>query len=174
MAFDMGLLDIAPKEEWIKLETEIYKRSGLCASIFDTEGNRITDNHIFVNHLCPVVKESDKGQQFICSLAHMNVANQAMQTRKPVIDECDAGLVKLAVPIFISEQFIGVAGACGLVPEEGEVDPFLVSRTIDKYETEIESLAENIGTITEEQLDSLVNYITEQITLMKFRNEPQN
>lgn len=50
---------------------------------------------------------------------------QAKQTRKPVIGECDAGLIKIAVPIFIDGTFMRTAGGCALLPAGGEVETFL-------------------------------------------------
>jgi len=37
----------------------------------------------------------------------MNIAAQAMRSRETVIEECDAGMIKLVVPIFLEDEFIG-------------------------------------------------------------------
>ena len=50
----------------------------------------------------------------ICAPGNQNFMAQAEKTRKPVIAECDAGLVKIAVPIFNKDEFLGTAGGCGL------------------------------------------------------------
>jgi hypothetical protein len=73
----MKLLDILPLEKWIELEIEISKRSGLNASVFDAEIIRITDFKKWASRLCPVVKADEKGQSYICAVAHQNAANQA-------------------------------------------------------------------------------------------------
>ena len=78
----MKLLDILPAENWIELEKEINKRSGLNASVFDAEGIRITDFKKWANRLCPVVKANEKGQSYICAVAHQNAANQAKKIQK--------------------------------------------------------------------------------------------
>ncbi len=159
----MKLTDIAPIEIWKKLEKEIDNRSGLNASVFDAEGTRITDSHKWANRLCPVVKASKKGQTFICSLAHQNLSNQAMQDKCPVIDECDAGLAKLVVPIFCGDEFVGVAGGCGLLQEDGEADTFLIHKTTEIDEDELEALSDDIKTISNDQLEELSAYISEKI-----------
>ena len=106
----MKLTDIAPIKIWLELEQKINKRSGLNASVFDVAGVRITDFKRWANKLCPVIKADEKGQNYICAVAHQNIAAQAKRTRRPVISECDAGLMKLVVPIFIGGEFLGVAG----------------------------------------------------------------
>ncbi|MCP4752675.1 MAG: hypothetical protein GY866_17450 [Proteobacteria bacterium] len=159
----MNLINIMPLEKWIELEKEINSRSGLNASIFDAYGVRITDYKKWANRLCPIVKANGKGQSFICSLAHQNIATQAMLSREPVIEECDAGLVKLAVPIFFGEEFVGVAGGCGLLLENGEVDTFLIHKTTGIAEEEIEDLSDDIETISSDTLQTLSVFIAEQL-----------
>ena len=55
--------------------------------------------------VCEYIKANDKGQSFICAVAHMNIAREAMETRTTVIEECDAGLVKLVNPVFVGDDF---------------------------------------------------------------------
>ena len=159
----MKLPDILPTEKWIELEEEINRRSGLNAAVFDNDGFRITGFKKWANRLCPAVKANEKGQTYICALAHQNIAAIAMQTKKPVIEECDAGMAKLVVPIFIKEEFMGVAGGCGLLPEDGEINTYLIHKTLGIDEEKLESLSDDIETITNHQLQLLSAYITKQI-----------
>ncbi len=102
----MKLNDILPIEKWTALEKDLHNRYGLDVNVFDTSGVRISDFKEWVNRLCPAIKATDKGQSFICAVAHMNIAAQAMQTRRPAIEECDAGLVKIVVPIFMDDAYM--------------------------------------------------------------------
>ena len=159
----MKLLDILPAENWIELEKEINKRSGLNASVFDAEGIRVTDFKKWANRLCPVVKANEKGQSYICAVAHQNAANQAKKTRGPVTIECDAGLAKVVVPIFVDDEFLGVAGGCGLLEKDGEVDSFLINKTTGIDVGEIEILSDDIATISNDKLKSVINYIEKEL-----------
>lgn len=100
----MQLTDILPIEKWNDLELDLVKTYHLQASVFNADGIRITSNKNWSNSLCPVIKSLDKGQSFICAVAHMNLSNQARQAQKPVIEECDAGLLKLVVPFFLQRR----------------------------------------------------------------------
>jgi ligand-binding sensor protein len=159
----MRLTEILPLEKWKELEQKIYDKSGLDSNVFDTNGYRITDHKQWVNRLCPVVKDSDKGQSFICAVAHMNIAAMAMNTREPVIEECDAGLVKLVVPIFHDDDFVGAVGACGLLLDDGEVDTFMVNKTIGLDESELDALSSDIPTIATETLEELADYVQNEL-----------
>lgn len=160
----MELTDLLPLEEWKEFEKEITERSDLDANVFNTDGIRITDYKNWANRLCPAIKATDKGQSYICAVAHMNLSAQAKQTRKSLAEECDAGLVKVVVPIFVKDEFLGAVGACGFLLDDGEVDPFLINMTIGMDEEEIERLSEGIGTISSEKAQSLINYIEEKIS----------
>ena len=155
----MKLIDILPLEQWVELEKRINNRLGLNAAVFDKDGIRITDFRNWANRLCPVVKTNEKGQSFICALANQNMMAQAMQTRKPVAGECDAGLVKLVVPIFVGDELLGIAGGCGLLLDDSEVESFLVSKITGIDENEIQSLSDDINRITADKAESLIEYV---------------
>ena len=159
----MKLTDFCPIEKWMAFEKNIHEISGMDANVFNTDGIRITEYKQWVNRLCPAIKAIDKGQSYICAIAHMNIAAQAMQTRTPAIEECDAGLIKLVVPIFVNDEFVGAVGACGLLSEDGEVDAFLINKTTDMAEDIIEDLSQGIGTLSREKAEALAAYIQQEL-----------
>ncbi|MFH2046448.1 MAG: PocR ligand-binding domain-containing protein [Pseudomonadota bacterium] len=159
----MGLTDIAPIEKWIELEKEINRKSGLCANVFDIKGIRISDFQKWPNKLCPEIKATDKGQSFICAVAHMNLAALAKQTKKEVIEECDAGLVKIIYPIFINDEFVGAVGACGLLLDDGEADTFLINKITEIEEEKLDNLSSDIPSISTKEAEKLAQFIKEEI-----------
>ncbi len=159
----MELNDLLSVEEWMNLEKEIHERYGLDTNVFNTEGIRITPYKSWVNRLCPEIKATDKGQSFICAVAHMNLAVMARNSRQTVVEECDAGIVKIVVPVFVEDNFIGAVGACGKCLEEGEVDAFLVNKVTGIDEEKVESLARDIGYISSETIADLSAYVEEKI-----------
>jgi ligand-binding sensor protein len=157
------LTDIAPLERWIELEQEIHARTGMDANVFDIRGYRITPVKNWANRLCPAIKETDKGQSFICAPAHMNIAAQAMRTGEPVVEECDAGMIKLVVPIRVNGEFLGAVGACGMTLEGGEIDAFLVTKTTDIDDETVEALSATVPSISREKAEALGRYIAETV-----------
>lgn len=155
----MKLTDIAPLKRWMELENDIQARSGMDANVFDTRGYRISPQKHWANELCPAIKDTDKGQSFICAPAHMNIAAQAMRSRETVIEECDAGMIKLVVPIFLEDEFIGAVGACGMKFEDSEIDAFLVNKMTEIDEEKVESLSATVSSIAIEKAEELARYI---------------
>jgi len=159
----MKLEDIAPLEKWIDLEVEIHQLTGLDVNVFNVAGYRITEFKNWANNLCPEIKATDKGQSFICAPAHMNIAASAMRSKEPAIEECDAGLIKMVVPIFVRDEFVGAVGACGFLLDDGEVDSFLVYKMTEIDEEKVENLSKGIPAITTAKAQSLSQYITARI-----------
>ena len=159
----MELVDIMPVESWVEVEKEINRRSGLNPAVYDIRGIRITDFKNWANRLCPSIRETEKGLQSICSVAHQNVAAQVVKNRQTIIDECDAGLLKFAVPIFVDDEFLGVAGGCGKLKSEGQVDKYLVHRTTNLNEEVVAELSADIETLPEDKLASVIDYVEKTV-----------
>jgi len=169
----MKLTDIAPLEHWMELENDINARSGMDANVFDTKGYRISPQKHWANALCPAIKDTDKGQSFICAPAHMNIAAQAMRSGETVIEECDAGMIKLVVPIFLKDEFVGAVGACGMKFEDSDIDAFLVNKMTEIAAEKVESLAAGVPSIDREKAEELARYIRKRVDeiLSKFQRE---
>ena len=159
----MELLDLCPLEKWKSLEDDIRSRSGLNAAAFSIDGIRLIPPAAWPNRLCPQIKANPKGQSFICATAHMNIANMAQATRKPAIEECDAGMLKLAVPVFVDEEFVGTVSGCGLLLDDGEVDTYLVGKITGMEEATLEELAEGIPAMSMDSARSISRFIVGQV-----------
>ena len=159
----MKLTDIATLEQWLALEQKINARSGLNAAVFNADGVRITDFKRWANKLCPVIKADEKGQGYICAVAHQNMAAQAKQTHRSVIAECDAGLMKIAVPIFVNDDFLGIAGGCGYIMGGGEVDLYMVHKTTGIANEKLMDLAGDVPAMTPEQAESFAVFIEDEV-----------
>jgi ligand-binding sensor protein len=159
----MQLTDVMPTEKWVELEKKIVERYGVDSNVFNVEGVRISGFKAWANDLCPAIKATDKGQSFICAVAHMNLAAQAMQTRKAVVEECDAGLVKIVVPILLDGLFLGTVGACGVLLEEGEVDTFLINKITEIAAETVAQLSGKISSISNEKALELSQFVQDRI-----------
>lgn len=159
----MKLTDLQPLTQWIELEEAIRRRSGMRASVYDIDGIGITGRSRQANDLCREIRATGKGQTYICAVAHQNMAAMARNDRTPIIEECDAGMLKIVVPIFCGDEFVGAAGGCGLLLEDGEVDDFMINKTTDLPEGKILELAEGVPTMTRPQAEELAAFIAGEI-----------
>ncbi len=155
----MKLEDILSIEKWTELEKEINATFGFNTSVFDKNGIRITGFQKLNNQLCSGIQANEKGKSFICAVANRNVILQAKQIRKPVITECDAGLLKLVIPIFVGDEFLGVLSGCGLLVDGSNVETFLIKITTGIDEKEITSLSNDIAKIEKDNVKLAIEYL---------------
>lgn len=159
----MKLTDILPIERWAELQEDIHNRCGLDVSVFGTDGMSITEFKRWANKLCPAVKATDKGLSFICALANQTMAKEVSRTRQPLIGECDAGLMKVVVPIFVDDEFLGVTAACGAILNHSEVESFLINKITGIEEASIESLSRDIKRMPIDEAERLVQFMQGEI-----------
>jgi ligand-binding sensor protein len=162
----MELTDICPLETWEALENNLFTKFNFQGSVFNPKGIRISQVKNWSNDLCPAIKATKNGQSYICSTAHMNMSAMAKKTREIVIEECDAGFVKMVVPIIYNDEFIGVAGGCGLLAEDGDADTFAVNKIAGIDETTVEELTRELPLITHEEMDAATTFLQEQVSLI--------
>jgi len=160
----MELTDICPLPQWEELENEIFNRFHFQGSVFNPEGMRITEVKNWINRLCPAIKSTEKGQSYICSVAHMNMSAMVKNSREPAVEECDAGFTKVVVPIYVDDEFLGVAGGCGLVLEGDEADTFAVTKIAGLPEDEVETLSADLATVSPKTVDDTITFIQDQLT----------
>ncbi|MFO7912711.1 MAG: PocR ligand-binding domain-containing protein [Desulfotignum sp.] len=159
----MELTDLCPLETWENLEKELFEKFNFQGSVFTPDGVRITDVKNFNNQLCPAIKATEKGQTYICSAAHMNMTAMAKNQGKPVVEECDAGLTKLVVPIFFENEFLGVAGGCGLLAEGNDVDTFAVTKIAEMDEALVTDLAGSVPRTSGDIITTVGTFIQERV-----------
>jgi len=159
----MELTDILSKKEWATFEKELFDRFQINCTVYNTSGIGVTGNPNWCNRLCPEIKANKDSLAAICAPGNQNFMAQAKQSQKAVIGECDAGMIKIAVPIFIGGEFLGTAGGCGLLPADGELETFMINKTAGLSEEEIAGLCEGMGSMTEDQAEEMAAFIEENI-----------
>ncbi|MEH0019781.1 MAG: PocR ligand-binding domain-containing protein [Desulfobacter sp.] len=160
----MELTDICPLSRWEALENDIYDKFNFQGSVFNPHGIRITQVKNWSNTLCPAIKATEKGQSYICSVAHMNMTAIAKNTRAAVVEECDAGFSKIVVPIFYRDAFLGVAGGCGLIAEDGEADAFAVAKIAGLDESRVAELSRDLPLASREQIAAAETFVRDQVS----------
>ncbi len=158
----MKLTHIIFKEKWEHFEKELFDRFHINCTVYDISGKGITGKPRWCNRLCPEIKANKDSLAAICATGNQHFMAQTKRTRKAVIDECDAGLTKIAVPIFVAGEFLGTAGGCGLLTVGGEVQTFLLEKTMGLSETQIMGLCEGLGTMTQAEAEKMAVYIEQR------------
>ena len=160
----MSLEELLTLEEWKAFEKEIHQTTGLNAGIFNAEGTRITDYVAWANPLCPLIKGQPDSAQAVCSVAHQQIARQAQLTRQPAIAECDAGMLKICVPILKGDEFIGIAGGCGRLADSGRLESFYVAQVTGFPEEEVTALAGEIPFLKDKETLAAADFIATRVS----------
>ena len=159
----MELTDIASLEQWAQFEQELYDRFHMNCTVYNDSGVAITGKSHWCNQLCPKIKGNGDALAAICAPGNQNIMVQARRTEKPVIGECDAGLMKIAVPVFADGEFLGTAGGCGRLPEGGEIETFIIENTLGLSKAEITGLYDGLKPITTGQAEEMAAFIEKRI-----------
>jgi hypothetical protein len=137
----MSLLRLLPVEQWIEIERTVHGQTGMNTAVFDAAGARITTFANWANRLCPVIKGHPQGVKYICACANQVITGKAVSACGPVVEECDAGLVKICVPLFEEARFLGTLGGCGLRPGNAPLDVYYLNKITGVPLAELEEMA---------------------------------
>ncbi len=155
----MLMTDLLSKEEWSELEKKVHDEWGFNASVYNADGMTFTGYKNFVNPLCAEIKSHPEGIQAICSVAHQHMAQLARNSGKTIIEECDAGLIKVCTPVIVNDEFVGIVGGCGRVADESESETFTVHKAINVPLEKVEDLASEVLPISMERAQELAVFL---------------
>ena len=137
------MYDIKSKEEWQRILDSFYQELGLPSAITDKE-NAVLKVSGQRNPLCSKIRSIKEASSFICSQAQQYMAESAKEKKRPVIDFCDAGMLKLVIPFFRHGAFVGTLTACGASIGGEELEAFFIEKSTKLNEQEIEALIQKV------------------------------
>ena len=150
----MKMTDLMPREDWAALEREFHERFGMNPRVYDEAGAGVTGGRLWSNPLCPALRATPGGAGAVCSVANAALTAQAAREGGTVIDVCDAGLAVITVPVIVDGALIGIVGGCGRLPEDGEMESFLVSKASGLDEGEVEGLAARVPAVSQAEVEA--------------------
>ncbi|EGB14929.1 Transcription regulator,histidine kinase sensor-like protein [Pseudodesulfovibrio mercurii] len=157
----MTLKDLVPEEELVRLQQDLHDRFGLNADIMDGEGHRLFGS-TWGNDLCRAIRDDDKGFSAICATAGQ-MFTQLLKEGEPFVEYCDAGMVRVGVPVVVDGEVIGGVGGCGLVPADEEVDEFAIGMMSGLSEDAIAAKAQTVKPADEARLAEIQAFIAERL-----------
>ena len=131
-------------------------------SVYDASGSALTRTPHWYNRLCPEIKANKDSLAAICAPGSKYLMAQVLQTRKPLIDCCDADLIKITVPIFVDETFSGTTGGCGRLPVGRAVETFLLKKTMGLSKPRILRLCEGVTSMTAREAGELAAFVEQK------------
>ncbi|MGQ9570902.1 MAG: PocR ligand-binding domain-containing protein [Thermodesulfovibrionales bacterium] len=145
----MELTDIMPVEEWKRLAEDIHIRFGFNGAVYDKNNNVFAKSEGWANKLCPSTKAGDS--RIACAAAQQWCSKEVKEKKETAVVECDAGLIKFGVPIFIDGALIGMVGGCGCLLGDTELDAFYIGKLL-KREEEIKDLLITVPCVSQDKV----------------------
>ena len=158
----MKLTDLMPVEKWVALQEELHERFALNADIMNKDGKRLAGN-TWGNELCRSIRGDAKGFGAICAPSGQMFLHLMQTGKKPFAEECDAGMLRISVPIIHEGELVGAVGGCGLIPEDGEIEEYMVDMSTGMTEEEISALAAEVGVASEDRVQEIFDFIQGKI-----------
>ena len=159
----MEITDLASRKQWVAFAEQLHERFNMNCTIYDASGISVTGEPRWCNRFCPRAKGNADFLTTVCASGNQNFMAQAARTKKPVIGECDAGLLKIAVPVYSNGEFLGTAGGCGRLPQGGKIETFVIEKTLGIGETEIADLTDGLETMTNQQAEEMVAFVERHV-----------
>ena len=147
----MSPLEFKNIKKWNTILKQISASTKMAASLTDKNGNIIETNGKRCP-LCHIIRKNKESLTYICSQCNRSMLKEVKQTFKPVVDCCDAGLSRIAVPVIQGNNVIGQITACGSVQNKGDIDSFLIAKQTGISETEVETLATDTPLVAKEEV----------------------
>jgi len=158
----MRLIDLQSKEDWEKLQQELHDRFHFNADVMDQDGVRLAGT-AWGNDLCRAIRDDEQGLGAICKPAGQMFVHLMREGRAAFVEECDAGLVRISVPVIKDGELLGAVGGCGLVPEEGEVDEYMVEMSSGMDAETVSRLAGTVTSASVQRVSEIIDFIEAKV-----------
>jgi ligand-binding sensor protein len=155
----MELTDIMSADEWKQLANEIYDKFGFNGTVYKIDNAILAKSDEWSNQLCPTIKSG--GAIIICASAQSSLSKIVQEKKESATSECDAGLMKFLIPIFVESKFLGMVGGCGCVNEHSDVDAYYVGKMLERED--VSDLAGTVRRITRDRMFEAVEYVQNRI-----------
>ena len=155
----MTLTDLLSLEQWKGLEREIHERFKVNAAVVDDKGVRITDYANWGNPLCQRIKTDPKGLAAICAPTGQHCTKRMTESPAAFIEECEAGMLKIMVPVYTNGDLLGAVGCCGSLDEDMELDTFLVAKALEADEGEIVKAGGTVPCVSRNKAEETLAWI---------------
>lgn len=118
---ELKLNDIITIDFQNEIQDSFSLATGFGVVFTDAEGNHIGSKRNFCK-FCDKINQTEKGA-FYCSCTNRNAIAMALETKKPSIYICHAGLVNIEIPLIHNDKCIGAITAGNVLCAEGDIYP---------------------------------------------------
>ncbi len=147
----MTPLELKPEAEWHAILDRLFAETTMAACLSNGKGEVLfCRGERFP--LCAAIKGTPTAATYICGQTNTAMLAVVKRTLRPAIDLCEAGLLRMVIPIVRDGALVGQVFACGLAAEGEELDPFMVAKQLGVGEERVTELASATRAISEAEL----------------------
>jgi ligand-binding sensor protein len=159
-------MDLKEKVEWKSILDRFSHDTDMTACLIDESGNMLLcskDRY----PLCKAIRDNQEATTFICSQTNSAMLAVVKRTLRPEVDACEAGLLRVVVPIVRDGVVVGQIAACGVASRNEELESFVVARQLGVSEEQVTDLARSSPFGSEEELLRLGTRLFEELSPTK-------
>lgn len=156
----LSLTDLIDVTLLQKIQDEFSHYTGMSSLTTDAEGNPITKGSGFADFCMEYTRKSELGYKR-CVLSDKNAALKALETGKPVVYVCHAGLADFASPIMLGDRLIGCFLG-GQVRLSSKIDTEALKTMASELGIEYESYyraMKKTSTTSKKELEKAANFL---------------
>jgi ligand-binding sensor protein len=164
----MKLQDIFSVEEWDTVLGSFRTVVGIAPITFDATGSPVT-SPCFTCEACRMIKSTPEGAKR-CKAGHIKMVAEAKESRKAMVKFCHAKFLKVTIPIFYGDEFLGITGGCNILPANAQPEDSFYMQLGTEIGVNGEQLAREVkkakkvpNSIIEMQIQTLVYRIRSKI-----------
>lgn len=147
-------LEIMSPEQWDELLEELASDSLMTAALLDAEGS-ILRTHGRRNALCKMIRREGESMSAVCSQTSTSMLGMVRLTLAPVIEECEAGMLRVVIPVVRGGVLAYQVALCGRLAHGGRIESFLLSRLMRVGEDDVTDLARSVTLVARKYLRDL-------------------
>lgn len=143
-----------------KIQDEFSHYTGMAALTTDAEGKPLTKGSAFTDFCMKYTRQSELGLKR-CMLSDKNAAVTALESGKPVVYVCHAGMADFASPIMLGDKLIGCFLG-GQVRISSKIDEEALKAAAKEYGIEYESYYEamkNTNATSKKELEKAAKFL---------------
>ena len=135
----MEALDLMTPSGWDDTLARFSSQVSMATCLNDAEGGILGCQHKRYP-LCVKIRANEEARSAICSQVSSAMTRVVRATLQSEVGICDAGLLRVSIPVVREGTMVGQITACGLTCKEEDVSTFLLGKMLGLREEQVHQL----------------------------------
>ena len=150
----MSPYEIKTRYEWEEYLGELAKTSGLTLALVSPDGTLLQVQGRR-NQLCREIRARPEALTYVCSQSSAAMRAQVRRAGVALLDQCEAGLWYLTVPVIREGEVVALVNGCGQKPDDEELEPFMLVQQLRLTESQAEAMTRDVPQAEGDQIEAV-------------------